>query len=1741
MFQHKTCCTEAGLRNQADKNLDMYRAVNARLQGRSAECDAALSEVYCAICSPDQDYIFTVQLFETDMLLCPDFADSVFSSCLSATVNGTDVGARFAHGADFLHHVLEGAIHVSVRQRFDCFNPRLPPCQRSDYIGVYSDCVAGTRTAFFQLSPLARCQGGLVNVPPVEHLPCDTTCQSGFFLPVGATACEQCPAGTFSIGGGVRVEDWKEWPHGLTASSYCLDTYSKQTVTDGTCSEWTMNETNFHSGAIGNSLQSVVDVTFELVRDGHISFRWMVDAEFCEGGCDGFSALLDGVFIVNFTSSAPWSTVRVAASKGSHVLTLIYSKDFSISHGLDLAAIDDLEINGLTWADSLCSACPPGSFSGAGARNCSLCSYGTASDRAGTPDACPACPESQYALLGATECIDKPLCTSDDYEALFSNCAGQNLKMSKLYSWISPHICQGGVELPPPELSIDCFPCPRGFRRLPGGDCVGCPDGQRVVGDGCEPCPAGTYGPKNFEVDRWDSWPDWVHHSGSLVTAELTHGCRGVGCLNDWRLMGTHIDSGRGHVFPASVWLNFTVDVEVVPTSFSYNVSFSNCTGDCTAYLQVVRSSDGRVIDSATVSPFTNGRAGIVRILEPGFHSLILTYQAGKRPNLLASPGLFQVHALRLIGIRDGSAFACWPCGNGTASTAQQSQCSKCPAGTFARLSSDEETGRVWPCETCPGNSASFLRGSSECIECGAGSHPSVDHSECETTCIFEASNETRFDLRPLHSSSMYGPIVASPHSYFLSVCERVPVNATPCLDENGDRVNTLLCQTDSARTGINIGDVLSFVPLPPPHHREGFNMTYSHGKKCANGVVRSATISFLCDPEAGRGYPGLPHGHALVEETPCVYEFVWSSVHACPVCSLADMTATFGECSAQTNKQTVSYAWREHPKRCYGGLDLPPTQERSCQPSTTSCRPGEYARAPNQCAPAEAGTFSVGNGEVIVVDSSVPATFEKGCQGSSCSEWSAEKGGILKSGLQVSMLRLSRSVFLSSASVAFEYKYSGGTGAEFSFSVDGVVVLSKKGSSIMLAYEEFSFPLSLGAHSFEWVFRGGASSTATERDRLVLVRGIVLKNSRFAALSPVECPGGFAQNKTGQTSCFRCGLNEWAGVGATNCSQCPPEQYSLPGSRSCIGRLPCSAQDVEAYFQPCVNGRREKRYEAVQPVICFSERLTIPPNSSEVCLAHDCPSGTLLSAETGSCQPCAQGWAPTDGACVRAAPGQAAVPVTSYFEGFQSSSTFGANWRTNCSGLCGTRGWRARSHFMDSGYHLDDEVDSHVTLEKNFSSDGFIEFQYSLDTASDGLDFLIDGKRQEVFRPREGAGKKKYQTEHVKIAVGAGAHSFQWVYHQSEGSQGAVQVERVKVWGVADATGSELVTCPRGFFSSSHASSQCLPCAPGTKSDREGASQCSPCPAGSFQPLAGQTACELCPVGSNSASEGAEFCSHPCTVVAGGRHYNLSSVRSLTVGPLSAPWLVPQLYLFQFCDPIRQTRLCNDTRGRPVPTLVCEIDPATGHGTSAASSVRFEPVPEAASSGALLQAVFSGGSDAACASGEVRSTRVLLECAPGAGTEEVRAELVAAAGACTRVFRASLLAGCRACSGDFSGAGANPDYAAVVSECVSGAQNVTFVRNVACAGPATMTVTVVCAAQLPVPYYGVAAVFGLLVLLVVGVLALVFRNRRMHQSYARLLEEREGSQMGAMAARTPSTSMMDSSVDLEAPGTETL
>jgi hypothetical protein len=53
----------------------------------------------------------------------------------------------------------------------------------------------------------------------ISIFPSEFTCKEGEFLDIDSDdqACQACPAGTYSMGGGVRYDDWDHLPAGFSA------------------------------------------------------------------------------------------------------------------------------------------------------------------------------------------------------------------------------------------------------------------------------------------------------------------------------------------------------------------------------------------------------------------------------------------------------------------------------------------------------------------------------------------------------------------------------------------------------------------------------------------------------------------------------------------------------------------------------------------------------------------------------------------------------------------------------------------------------------------------------------------------------------------------------------------------------------------------------------------------------------------------------------------------------------------------------------------------------------------------------------------------------------------------------------------------------------------------------------------------------------------------------------------------------------------------------------------------------------------------------------------------------------------------------------------------------------------------------------------------------------------------------------------------------------------------------------
>uniref|UniRef100_A0A2K5R730 Endosome-lysosome associated apoptosis and autophagy regulator 1 n=1 Tax=Cebus imitator TaxID=2715852 RepID=A0A2K5R730_CEBIM len=98
--------------------------------------------------------------------------------------------------------------------------------------------------------------------------------------------------------------------------------------------------------------------------------------------------------------------------------------------------------------------------------------------------------------------------------------------------------------------------------------------------------------------------------------------------------------------------------------------------------------------------------------------------------------------------------------------------------------------------------------------------------------------------------------------------------------------------------------------------------------QSCSSG--RSTTIRVRCSPQ--KTVPGrllLPGTCSDGTCDGCNFHFLWESAAACPLCSVADYHAIISSCVAGIQKTT--YVWRE-PKLCSGGISLPEQRVTICK-----------------------------------------------------------------------------------------------------------------------------------------------------------------------------------------------------------------------------------------------------------------------------------------------------------------------------------------------------------------------------------------------------------------------------------------------------------------------------------------------------------------------------------------------------------------------------------------------------------------------------------------------------------------------------------------------------------------------------------------------------------------------------------------------------------------------------------------
>ncbi|KTG01505.1 hypothetical protein cypCar_00026788 [Cyprinus carpio] len=147
----------------------------------------------------------------------------------------------------------------------------LPQCKETDYYFEYTECDStGSRWRV----AIPHRQGSCSGLPePVRGTDCTFSCEAGEFLEMSSQQCTSCAAGSYSLGSGVRFDQWDSIPAGFSSLATYMD--SGGSGDDSmTCnnSSWTAQGTHLESNRDDCTVALVYAV--HLMKQGSVSFDY---------------------------------------------------------------------------------------------------------------------------------------------------------------------------------------------------------------------------------------------------------------------------------------------------------------------------------------------------------------------------------------------------------------------------------------------------------------------------------------------------------------------------------------------------------------------------------------------------------------------------------------------------------------------------------------------------------------------------------------------------------------------------------------------------------------------------------------------------------------------------------------------------------------------------------------------------------------------------------------------------------------------------------------------------------------------------------------------------------------------------------------------------------------------------------------------------------------------------------------------------------------------------------------------------------------------------------------------------------------------------------------------------------------------------------------------------------------------------------------------------------------------------
>uniref|UniRef100_A0A8C0H422 Endosome-lysosome associated apoptosis and autophagy regulator 1 n=1 Tax=Chelonoidis abingdonii TaxID=106734 RepID=A0A8C0H422_CHEAB len=705
---------------------------------------------------------------------------------------------------------------------------------------------------------------------PIKGTECSFSCKAGQFLDMKDQSCKPCAEGRYSLGTGIRFDEWDELPHGfasiatnLESDSSISDLWPPKGCPGSTwlaLGDYVASNTDECTATLmyAVNLKQSGTVSFEYIYpDSSIVFEFFVQNDQCQPTVEESRWMR--------TTEKGWETHNVELSRGNNVLywrTTAFSVWSKVPKPV---LVRNIGITGVAYT-SECFPCKAGTYAPtSGSSFCQLCPANSYSSKGAT--SCQRCEPDTYS--GSSSCKPRPPCTDKDYFYTHTACDASG-ETQLMFKWAEPKTCSEdlptAIHLPPSEVKTKCPPCNPGFFKTNSSACEPCPSGSYSNGSGCISCAAGTEPALGFEYKWWNTLPanmettvlsginfEYKGMAGWEVAGDYIYTAAGASD-NDFMILTMVVPGFR----PPQAVLEDVENKEVARITFVFETV---CSVNCELYFMVG-------VNSRTNTPVETWNGS----KEKQSYTYIIEKNA-----TMSFTWAFQRTAYHeaVRGQQPSPKAPCSPV-----------------LETISLANSTSFTGG--PSFTSKG--LKYFHHFSISL-CG-------NHGRKMATCM---DNVT--DMRVPDGEAEFSKSVTS------YVCQSIIVPS----DVMGYK--TIVSSQPVSLADRVIGRCFF------PWSRDG-DWSNDVTQSCRSG--RATAIHLRCDPlKTGSGALSLPSKCPDGTCDGCTFHFLWETSTACPLCSAYDYHAIISACLGGIQRTT--YVWRE-PKLCSGGVPLPEQKVSICK-----------------------------------------------------------------------------------------------------------------------------------------------------------------------------------------------------------------------------------------------------------------------------------------------------------------------------------------------------------------------------------------------------------------------------------------------------------------------------------------------------------------------------------------------------------------------------------------------------------------------------------------------------------------------------------------------------------------------------------------------------------------------------------------------------------------------------------------